>query len=318
MAGGESLNTPITTTYAGEFAGKYISAALLSGSTLANNLITIKPNVKYKEVLKKVATGDIVANADCDFSESSGVLTLTERILQPEEFQVNLEVCKKDFVSDWEAVQMGYSAYSELPPSFSDFLIAHVADKVAQKVEQTIWNGTNATAGEFDGFLTTLGGDSDVNDVTTSETSVTAANVIGELGATVDLIPSTVYGKEDLTIYVSSNVYRAYVRALGGFGTIASNAGANGTDNKGTQWFNGGALTFDGINVELAKGLPSNKMVAAEKSNLYFGTGLLSDHNEVKVIDMADIDGSQNVRIVMRYTAGIQHGIGGDIVLYSI
>ncbi|QDP56623.1 MAG: hypothetical protein Unbinned5089contig1000_9 [Prokaryotic dsDNA virus sp.] len=315
MAGGESLNTPITTTYAGEFAGKYISAALLSGSTLANNLITIKPNVKYKEVLKKVATGDIVANADCDFSESSGVLTLTERILQPEEFQVNLEVCKKDFVSDWEAVQMGYSAYSDLPPSFSDFLIAHVADKVAQKVEQTIWNGTNATAGEFDGFLTTLGGDSDVNDVTTSETSVTSANVIQELGATVDLIPSTVYGKEDLTIYVASNVYRAYVRALGGF---ASQIGAAGTDNKGTQWFNGGALTFDGINVELAKGLPSNKMVAAEKSNLYFGTGLLSDHNEVKVIDMADIDGSQNVRIVMRYTAGIQHGIGGDIVLYSI
>ena len=315
MAGGESLNTPITTTYAGEFAGKYISAALLSGSTLANNLITIKPNVKYKEVLKKVASGDIIANASCDFTKSTGVLTLTERELQPEEFQVNLEVCKKDFVSDWEAVQMGYSAYSDLPPSFSDFLIAHVADKVAQKVEQSIWNGTNATAGEFDGFLTTLGGDSDVNDVTTSETSVTAANVIQELGATVDLIPSTVYGKEDLTIYVSSNVYRAYVRALGGF---ASQIGAAGTDNKGTQWFNGGALTFDGINVELAKGLPSNKMVAAEKSNLYFGTGLLSDHNEVKVIDMADIDGSQNVRIVMRYTAGIQHGIGGDIVLYSI
>jgi len=315
MAGGESLTTPITTTYAGEFAGKYISAALLSGSTLANNLITIKPNVKFKEVLKKAVSGDIVANATCDFTESTGVLTLSERILQPEEFQVNLELCKKDFVSDWEAVQMGYSAYSDLPPSFSDFLIAHVADKVAQKVEQTIWNGANATEGEFDGFLTTLGADTDVNDVTTSETSVTAANVIQELGATVDLIPSTVYGKEDLTVYVAPNVYRAYVRALGGF---ASQIGAAGTDNKGTQWFNGGALTFDGINVELAQGLPSNKMVAAEKSNLFFGTGLLSDHNQVKVIDMADIDGSQNVRIVMRYTAGIQHGIGGDIVLYSI
>jgi len=315
MAGGESLTTPITTTYAGEFAGKYISAALLSGSTLANNLITIKPNVKFKEVLKKAVSGDIVADATCDFTKSTGVLTLSERILQPEEFQVNLELCKKDFVSDWEAVQMGYSAYSDLPPSFSDFLIAHVADKVAQKVEQTVWNGANATEGEFDGFLTTLGADTDVNDVTTSETSVTAANVIQELGATVDLIPSTVYGKEDLTVYVAPNIYRAYVRALGGF---AATIGGAGTDNKGTQWFNGGALTFDGINIELAQGLPSNKMVAAEKSNLFFGTGLLSDHNQVKVIDMADIDGSQNVRIVMRYTAGIQHGIGGDIVLYSI
>ena len=58
-------------------------------------------------------------------------------------------------------------------------------------------------------------------------------------------------------------------------------------------------------------------MMAAQKSNLYFGTGLLADHNEVKVIDMADIDGSQNVRIVMRFTAGVQYGIGSDIVLYT-
>jgi len=49
-----SLNTPITTTYAGEFAGKYISAALLSGKTLAEGNITIVPNVKYKQVMKAV------------------------------------------------------------------------------------------------------------------------------------------------------------------------------------------------------------------------------------------------------------------------
>lgn len=308
-----ATTTSITTTYAGEFAGKYISAALLSGNTLAKELITVKPNVKFKEVMKKVSTDAIVKNATCDFDPTS-TLTLTERILQPEEFQVNLQLCKKDFVSDWEAISMGYSAHSNLPSNFSDFLLAHVADKVAQKMEQNIWGGTNATAGEFDGFVTTLGADSDVNDVTTTETSLTSSNIVAELGKIVDLIPSAVYGKEDLTIYIGSDAYRAYVRALGGF---ASNVGAAGTDNKGTQWFNGGALTFDGINVELASGLASGKMVAAEKSNLFFGTGLLADHNEVKVIDMADLDGSQNVRVVMRFTAGIQHAIGGDIVLYQ-
>jgi hypothetical protein len=307
-----ATTTSITTTYAGEFAGKYVSAALLSGSTLANDLITIKPNVKFKEVMKKVATDDIVANGSCDFAATS-TLTLTERILQPEEFQVNLQLCKKDFVSDWEAISMGYSAFSDLPSNFSDFLIAHVAGKVAQKTENTIWQGTNATAGEFDGFEVTLGADTDVIDVGAGA-AVTAANAVEKIGLTVDAIPSSVYGKEDLTIYVAPNVYRAYVRALGGF---ATNVGAAGTDNKGTQWFNGGALTFDGINVALASGMSSNKMVAAEKSNLFFGTGLLSDSQEVKVIDMADIDGSQNVRIVMRYTAGIQHAIGSDIVLYS-
>ncbi|BAQ92698.1 hypothetical protein [uncultured Mediterranean phage uvMED] len=306
-----ATTTSITTTYAGEFAGKYISAALLSGSTLSKELITIKPNVKYKEVMKKVASDDIVKDGTCDFTATS-TLTLTERILQPEEFQVNLQLCKKDFVSDWEAISMGYSAYSDLPASFSDFLLAHVSSKVAQRIETNIWAGTNATAGQFDGFETTLGADADVNDVTA--TTVTSSNVIAQMGAVVDAIPSAVYGAEDLTVYVAPNVYRAYVRALGGF---ASNVGAAGTDSKGTQWFNGGALTFDGINVELASGMSSDRMVAAEKSNLFFGTGLLSDTNEVKVIDMADIDGSQNVRVVVRFTAGIQHAIGGDIVLYA-
>ena len=305
-------NTSITTTYAGEFAGKYISAALLSASTIENGGIEVKPNIKYKEVIKKIATDDVLKNATCDFDPTSTV-TLTERIIQPEEFQVNLQLCKKDFRSDWEAVQMGVSAFDSLPPSFADFLIAHVAAKVAQKNETNIWSGTNATAGEFDGLVTLMTADGDVTDVV--GTTVTAANVIAELGKVVDAIPSTLYGKEDLYLYVSQNVARAYVRALGGFG--ASGLGASGTNAQGTQWWNNGSLSFDGVKIFVANGLGSNYIVAAEKSNLYFGTGLLSDHNEVKVIDMADIDGSQNVRIVMRLTAGVQYGIGSDIVLYT-
>ena len=210
-----ATNTSITTSYAGEFAGKYISAALLSASTIENGGIEVKPNIKYKEVIKKIATDDVLKDATCDFDPTSTV-TLTERIIQPEEFQVNLQLCKKDFRSDWEAVQMGVSAFDSLPPSFADFLIAHVAAKVAQKNETNIWSGTNATAGEFDGLVTLMTADADVVDVV--GTSITAANVIDELGKVVDAIPSTLYGKEDLNLYVSQNVARAYVRALGEIG----------------------------------------------------------------------------------------------------
>ena len=305
-------NTSITTTYAGEFAGKYISAALLSASTIENGGIEVKPNIKYKEVIKKIATDDVLKDATCDFDPTSTV-TLTERIIQPEEFQVNLQLCKKDFRSDWEAVEMGVSAFDSLPPSFADFLIAHVAAKVAQKNETNIWSGVTANAGEFDGLVTLATADGDVVDV--AGTTITAANVIDEMGKVVDAIPDTLYGKEDLNLYVSQNVARAYVRALGGF--AAAGLGANGTNAQGTQWFNNGSLSFDGVSIFVANGLGSNYMMAAEKSNLYFGTGLLSDINEVKVIDMADIDGSQNVRVVMRLLAGVQYGIGSDIVLYT-
>ena len=311
-----ATTTSITTTYAGEFAGEYIAAALLEGATISNGGITVKPNVKLKEVIKKVATDDIVKDATCDFDPTSTV-TLTERILQPEEQQVNLQLCKKDFVADWEALSMGYSAHHNMPSKFSDFLVAHVAAKVAQRTENSIWAGDTSTNGQFDGLSTLLAADAALpsgNEV--AGTAVTAGNVIDELGKIVDAIPSALYGAEDLNVYVSQNIARAYVRALGGFGS--SGLGAAGTNSMGTQWWNNGSLTFDGVKLFVANGLASDTAIAAEKSNLFFGTGLLSDHNEVKVIDMADIDGSQNVRIVMRFTAGVQYGIVDDIVTYGI
>ena len=303
----------LTTSYSGEFAGQYISAALLSGTTLDNGLITVKPNIKFQEVIKKVSSDDIVKDSTCDFDPTS-TLTLTERIITPTNQQVNLQLCKKDFQNDWDAISMGYSAFDSLPSSFADFLIGHVSSKVAQRTEQSIWNGAAATAGQFGGFKELMLADGDVTDVG-GGAAVTAANVIEKLGIVVDAINTSIYSSDDLFIYVSQNVARAYVRALGGFSVAAtSNAG---TGDQGTQWFSGQALSFDGVKVAVANGLADNTMVGAEKSNLYFGTGLLSDQNEVKVIDMADIDGSQNVRIVMRFTAGVQYGIGSDIVLYS-
>jgi len=311
------MATSITTTYAGEFAGQYISAALLSGKTLNESAIGIKPNVKYKEVIKKLDTSGLIANASCDFTDAGNV-TLTERILQPEEFQVNIELCKKDFRSDWEAIQMGVGAFDQLPPNFADFLIAHVAGKVAEKTEQNIWGGVNATAGEFDGFSVLMAADASVNDAANdAQTSFTASNIVSLLENTLDAVPSTIYGREDLTIYVPTVAYKAYIRSLGGFG--ASGLGAAGVNAQGSQWYsNGNALSFDGVKIQHAPGMPSDHIIAGEASNLFFGTGLLSDHNEVKVIDMADLDGSQNVRVIMRFTAGVQYGVGSDLVLLTL
>jgi hypothetical protein len=311
-----ATTTSITTTYAGEFAGKYISAALLSASTIENGGIEVKPNVKYKEVIKKLATDAIVKDATCDFDATSTV-TLTERILQPEEFQVNLQLCKKDFKSDWEAVQMGYSAFDSMPPSFADYILSHVAAKVAEKTEQNIWRGVNANAGEFAGFATLLAADAALPTAQeVAGTTVTASNVIAELGKIVDALPAALYGKEDLHIYVSQNIAKAYVRALGGF--AASGLGANGTNSMGTQWWNNGSLSFDGVKIFVCNGMAANTAICTLKSNLYFGTGLLNDLNTVKLLDMSDLDGSENVRVIARFTAGVQYGNVQDIVTYGI
>lgn len=309
--------TTIATTYAGEFAGKYVAAALLPAPTLANNLITIKQNVKYKEVLKRVNLNDVVKDATCDFTATS-TLTLSEKILQPKELQINLQLCKQDFRSDWEAIEMGFSAFDNLPKTFADFLIAYVAEKSAAKNETNIWQGDTDNTGEFDGFETLLA--VDPNLVPAQEVAgavVTSLNVVAQLSLIVDAMPDTLYGREDLRLYVSNNVFKAYVRSLGGFG--AAGVGANGFEGKGSMWYTtGGALFFEGIPVVMCSGMSANTAILTTIDNLYFGTGLLSDHQEVKVLDMGDLDGSQNVRVIMRFTAGVQYANVEDIVTYGI
>jgi len=296
-----ATTTSITTTYAGEKAAGFISAALLSAPTLDKGGITVKPNVKFKQVMQKLAVGDVIADASCDFTATSSV-TLTERYLQPEDFQVNLELCKKDFESDWLSIEQGFSSFDELPKSFAEYLIGHVAAKVAAKTETNIWNGDEDNAGEFDGIVELAGADADVIDVAHTG-ATTAANIIARLGDVIDAVPSTIYGNEGLAIYISQADARSYVRAQAALGY------------KDLYHVGQTAMDFEGVKLFVANGLNSGQMIAAEKDNLFFGTGLQSDMNEVKLIDLADIDGSQNVRVIMRFSAGVNYAIGSEIVL---
>jgi len=307
-------------TYAGEAAADYIAAALLSARTLDNNLVTIKPNVKFKEVIQKVDVSSLVADASCDFTATASA-SIEERILQPKELQVNLELCKSEFVDSWNALQLGYSAFDDIPRNFNDFLVSYVGGKVAEKTEQDIWSGDSSVNGEFGGFETSLSASAATllttavqpartdGDGAIVSGSVTSGTVIAKLSAVYDTIPSSVYGKEDLVIYIGSKVARAYQSALSGVSQVGA---YNNQLNVGEK-----PLNFQGIELVLCPGMSDDIIVAAQKSNLFFGTGLLSDHNEVRVLDMANLNGSQNYRIIMRYTAGTQFGVGKDIVYYG-
>jgi len=303
-----TVNT-INTTYAGEFAGKYISAAILSANTIANGGVTVRPNVKYKEVLKTVTSSNIIQDATCDFDDS-GVVTLSEKVLQVTEKQVNLQLCKTPFESDWSAIEMGYSAFSVMPASFSDFFIAKILKDVALNTENFLWNATN-------GFPKLLVDDGAIKETSASVDSTT---IIAQMKAVVAKLPSALYGREDLRLFVSQKCAKAYISALGGYG--ASGLGSNGYANQGATWYtNGTSLTFEGIQIFVANGLnlvdSGNSMVLTTIENLYFGTGLLDDYNLLKTIDLQDIDGSKNVRFIMRWTQGLQVGFGADSVVFS-
>lgn len=295
----------VNTNYAGEFAGKYCGAALLSADTLDRSLVTIKPNIKFQEAAKKVTIANVIADATCDFTPV-GNISLDDRLITPKELQVNLELCKDPFQKDWDAISMGYSAFDHLPPKFTDYLIGHVGGMVGEDTEKDIWHGT-AAAGHFPGYVPMLTADADVKDVagTIAASAMNPSNIVAELTKLINTIPDAVYRKSDMTLYVANNVARAYTGALGSAGYQMN------------YWVGEKPLNFNGITVQPVNGLQPGYMVAAEKGNMWFGTGLMSDFNEVRVLDMAMLDGSQNVRIIMRWTAAVQYCVGSDIALYT-
>ena len=298
-----------TSNYAGKAAGFYVSAALNQATSL--DFLTMIENVKYKSNIQKMAGSSLVKDATCDFTDA-GTLALTENVLTPKNLQINLDLCKKTLLDSWEALQMRAGAGAPPPASFDDYVISYMGEIIANGVEASVWSGAAATAGEFEGFLTGTTGIFAVDgtvQTSTASGAYTAANIIANLQTlTADMATdiSAVLRKDDLHIYMSPKTYALYVSAVSTLGY------ANAYNMNGDY-----APVFEGYKIAVCNGMPDNQLVAAEKSNLFFGTDLLSDQTRISLMDMAALDGSDNMRLVARYSGGVQLGIGADIVHQS-
>jgi hypothetical protein len=293
----------LTKLYAGEEAAGFISASLLSGETLAKGNITVLPNVTFTVNLKNFdLSASAVKDASCDFTDAVDI-TYEEKALTPENFGLNKELCKKDWLSTYAGATMRAGVDGTLPANFQEYIIGHAGALVGQEVEKAIWAGDTGNSGEFDGFQVLLADDDAVVDVTLSGT-LSASNIVAELGKVRDAIKDANYGQEDLAIYVGTAAMKYYVSAQAVLGY--------------QDQFHVGVseANFEGTKLILAPGMSANKMVAARKGNLFFATDLASDMAEVKVIDMTENDGSDNVRLVMKWNAGVGYANGSDIVYY--
>ena len=300
----------VTSNFAGTAAGFYISAALAQANSL--DFLTMIENIKYKSNIQKMAGASLVADATCDFT-AAGTLALTEKVLEPKNLQVNVDLCKETLLSSWEALQMRAGAGAPPPASFDDYVISYMGEIIAEATEESVWKGTGA-AGQFQGFLGTNGflmptgtnADATVVQAAGTVAAFSAANIIENLQTAVAAIPTAVLGKEDLKIYINQKSYRYYISAISTLGYVNA------------YNMNGDYLpVFEGISIAPCNGMKDNEIVVAEKSNLFFGTDLISDSTRINLMDMAALDGSDNMRLVARYSAGVQTGVGADIVRVS-
>jgi len=282
--------TITSSSYAGEHAGLYLNAALQQAESL--KYLTVRENVNYKEVLNKVAGAHLVKDLSCDFNQTAdgsntSTLTLTEQVLEVEPFQINIDVCKKTMLSDWSYNQSD---------DFVAFAMSYLSASIADSVETSIWQGNTSTSGQFNGISATgMVADS-------ASAAYTAANIIANLGALAAAIPSAVYGKDDLYIYMNKKTYRFYINAISALSAFPFNHMGQYTPE------------FEGIKIAVCPGIQDDVMYAGQKSNLFFGTSLQSDLSEVRMLDMAELDGSDNLRMVAKWTAGVQVGVPSDFV----
>ena len=245
----------ITSNYSGEHAGQYIAAALKSATSL--EYLNVLENVKFKRNITKVAGASLVGNASCDFTDA-GTLTLTERVLNPKELQINVDLCKKDLLADWQAAQMRAGAHNrDMSGDFTAFVMSYLSGTIADAVESSIWSGAEASGGQFEGFLTaTTGYFATDGTVGTDSASgaYDASNVIANLQGLVAAIPAQVYTKEDLYVYMNAKTYRFYISAISALSAFPFNHMGQYTPE------------FEGVKIAVCQGMPDNQMVAAQKS----------------------------------------------------
>ena len=293
--------TSLTTTYAGELAGEIVAKALLSN--VSAQYVTMKPNVPYKSVVRKIDDTVTFAAGTCDFTPT-GTITLTERILTLEEFQVQRQICKKDFFIDWTTADV---MSGRVNTQIQDAIIGRLVGGIAAANETIMWSGVNATAGQYDGFETLIkaGGSGAVS---AGSGALSDTNIIATIWDVINTAPAAVKGAaEKPAIYMGQAAWEAYMQAQ-----IAA----------GNGWYlTGGpevSRRFVGMyEIYVCPGMTANNIIFAQPSNLMLGTWQENQMNEVFILDMQNLDGSQNVRYGARFYLGAQIAVGEDITYWG-
>jgi hypothetical protein len=311
-----STLTISSSTYAGELALPYLHAALLTGDTIANRYVTVKENVKFKAVLKKLSSANLVQSSSpfgCDFSVGSSALTLAEAVLTVTDLKTNIEVCKEQFAQDWEAMQTGRGFINDvIPANFADFLLTYLAGKISEQIEFNLWVGNfSGSVGGPSGYTAFTGLLKQISDAKSGTpdyniaAALTAGNIMTAIDATVAVIPASIMGSPNTKCYMSRKTFQMYLQACMAAGTGGPLQPADNAIMKQVY----------GYEIYVCPGFSNDCLLFAQPENLFVGTDLVSDLNEVKVVDMSLTDASDNVRMAMRYRFGTQVGFAGDVAV---
>jgi hypothetical protein len=78
------------------------------------------------------------------------------------------------------------------------------------------------------------------------------------------------------------------------------------------------SLQYLGIPIHVCPGMFDDAIILTYEDNLVVGSNLNTDYTNATYIDAWKYDGSDNVKIVMKFGLGMQVGIPGDCVVGAL
>ena len=134
---------------------------------------------------------------------------------------------------------------------------------------------------------------------------VNQSNVVEVLTAVYNQVPESIKHAADFKLLIPHHIADAYRLKQA---SVANGAGT---------WFTGEkVLNFLGISLEEMPCFNANTVVAARSSNLFFGTDLLADFNQIMVVDMRNTTADQKVRFRAQFASDVNYGFAAEILLY--
>ena len=301
-------------TYAGELALPYVTAAVTGVETIANNRARLIEGVVHKAVVSNLNITDPIQAAACAGTDGSNT-SLTEQVLTLNDLMVKETVCRGTIFPTFIAAQGRMRRDGQIPPDFSEFLLASVAAKTAENLESLMWAGDAGAVWGLgllsnDGVIDEAGIDaSAMKDFTEAAVAAafTAANILGEMDKVFAAVAATpgILAKDGAGFYISYEAFAFMQQAIAQQGT---DLGYN-RDLK--------TVTYLGYPVYPTAGIPNTAdvIVFTYPDNIVVGTNAYTGNESASLIPVYQYDGSDNVKVSMDFAAGVQTAVPTDGVV---